>query len=51
MKPITADKSNLGFVGIGYMGTPIARRLLSLRAQCFGTLREFECHSLMPAER
>src|SRR5438552_11891198 len=29
MKPITAAKSNLGFVGIGYMGRPIARRLLA----------------------
>jgi 3-hydroxyisobutyrate dehydrogenase len=28
MKPITPEKSKLGFVGIGYMGSPIARRLL-----------------------
>jgi 3-hydroxyisobutyrate dehydrogenase-like beta-hydroxyacid dehydrogenase len=28
MKPITQDKGRLGFVGIGYMGRPIARRLL-----------------------
>jgi 3-hydroxyisobutyrate dehydrogenase len=28
MKPITAEKSKLGFIGIGYMGQPIARRLL-----------------------
>jgi 3-hydroxyisobutyrate dehydrogenase-like beta-hydroxyacid dehydrogenase len=28
LKPITQEKSKLGFVGIGYMGRPIARRLL-----------------------
>ena len=28
LKPITQEKSRLGFVGIGYMGRPIARRLL-----------------------
>jgi 3-hydroxyisobutyrate dehydrogenase len=28
MKPITPENSKLGFVGIGYMGRPIARRLL-----------------------
>jgi len=28
MKPITQEKGRLGFVGIGYMGRPIARRLL-----------------------
>src|SRR5271167_3403186 len=28
MKPITQEKDSLGFVGIGYMGRPIARRLL-----------------------
>jgi 3-hydroxyisobutyrate dehydrogenase-like beta-hydroxyacid dehydrogenase len=28
MKPITPEKSQIGFVGIGYMGRPIARRLL-----------------------
>ena len=28
MKPITQENSRLGFVGIGYMGQPIARRLL-----------------------
>ncbi len=28
MKPITQEKDRLGFVGIGYMGLPIARRLL-----------------------
>ena len=28
MKPITQEKDTLGFVGIGYMGRPIARRLL-----------------------
>src|SRR5258707_12633638 len=28
MEPMTARKSKLGFVGIGYMGRPIARRLL-----------------------
>jgi len=29
MKPITAEKSKLAFVGIGYMGRPMARRLLA----------------------
>lgn len=28
MKPITQENDNLGFIGIGYMGQPIARRLL-----------------------
>src|SRR5713101_533916 len=28
MKPIMQENSRLGFVGIGYMGRPIARRLL-----------------------
>src|SRR5258708_8701033 len=28
MKPITQENSRLGFVGIGYMGRPIARRVL-----------------------
>ena len=28
MKPITQENSRLGFVGIGYMGRPIVRRLL-----------------------
>jgi 3-hydroxyisobutyrate dehydrogenase len=28
MKPITHENSRLGFIGIGYMGRPIARRLL-----------------------
>src|ERR1700752_3903461 len=28
MKPITQENAKLGFVGIGYMGRPIARRLL-----------------------
>jgi len=28
MEPITPEKSKLGFVGIGYMGRPIAQRLL-----------------------
>jgi 3-hydroxyisobutyrate dehydrogenase len=28
MKPITQENGKLGFVGIGYMGRPIARRLL-----------------------
>jgi len=28
MKPITQENDSLGFVGIGYMGRPIARRLL-----------------------
>jgi 3-hydroxyisobutyrate dehydrogenase-like beta-hydroxyacid dehydrogenase len=28
MKPITQESDGLGFVGIGYMGRPIARRLL-----------------------
>ena len=28
MRPITQEKDRLGFVGIGYMGRPIARRLL-----------------------
>jgi 3-hydroxyisobutyrate dehydrogenase-like beta-hydroxyacid dehydrogenase len=28
MKPITQENDRLGFVGIGYMGMPIARRLL-----------------------
>jgi 3-hydroxyisobutyrate dehydrogenase-like beta-hydroxyacid dehydrogenase len=29
MNPITAEKSELGFVGVGYMGRPIAQRLLA----------------------
>jgi hypothetical protein len=29
MNPITAEKSKLGFVGVGYMGRPIAQRLLA----------------------
>jgi 3-hydroxyisobutyrate dehydrogenase-like beta-hydroxyacid dehydrogenase len=28
MKPITQENNRLGFIGIGYMGRPIARRLL-----------------------
>jgi 3-hydroxyisobutyrate dehydrogenase-like beta-hydroxyacid dehydrogenase len=28
MNPITAEKNKLGFIGVGYMGRPIARRLL-----------------------
>jgi 3-hydroxyisobutyrate dehydrogenase len=28
MKPMTPENSTLGFVGVGYMGRPIARRLL-----------------------
>lgn len=28
MNPITPEKNNLGFVGVGYMGRPIAQRLL-----------------------
>jgi 3-hydroxyisobutyrate dehydrogenase-like beta-hydroxyacid dehydrogenase len=28
MKPITQENTRLGFIGIGYMGRPIARRLL-----------------------
>jgi 3-hydroxyisobutyrate dehydrogenase-like beta-hydroxyacid dehydrogenase len=28
LKPITQEKSRLGFAGVGYMGRPIARRLL-----------------------
>jgi 3-hydroxyisobutyrate dehydrogenase-like beta-hydroxyacid dehydrogenase len=28
MKPITQENARLGFVGVGYMGRPIARRLL-----------------------
>jgi 3-hydroxyisobutyrate dehydrogenase-like beta-hydroxyacid dehydrogenase len=28
MNPITSEKNKLGFVGVGYMGRPIARRLL-----------------------
>jgi 3-hydroxyisobutyrate dehydrogenase-like beta-hydroxyacid dehydrogenase len=28
MKPITQENSKLGFIGIGYMGLPVARRLL-----------------------
>ena len=28
MRPITQENDRLGFVGIGYMGRPIARRLL-----------------------
>ncbi|MGH9712838.1 MAG: NAD(P)-binding domain-containing protein [Candidatus Acidiferrales bacterium] len=28
MKPITQENSRLGFIGIGYIGQPIARRLL-----------------------
>jgi len=29
MNPITAEKNKLGFVGVGYMGRPIAQRLLA----------------------
>jgi len=28
MKPISPENSTLGFVGVGYMGRPIAQRLL-----------------------
>ena len=28
MNPITPEKNQIGFVGLGYMGRPIARRLL-----------------------
>jgi 3-hydroxyisobutyrate dehydrogenase len=28
MNPITSKKNNLGFIGVGYMGRPIAQRLL-----------------------
>ena len=28
MNAITSEKSKLGFVGVGYMGRPIAQRLL-----------------------
>jgi 3-hydroxyisobutyrate dehydrogenase-like beta-hydroxyacid dehydrogenase len=28
MNAITSEKNKLGFVGVGYMGRPIARRLL-----------------------
>jgi|SRR5580704_3457398 3-hydroxyisobutyrate dehydrogenase-like beta-hydroxyacid dehydrogenase len=28
MNPITPEKNKLGFVGVGYMGRPIAQRLL-----------------------
>src|SRR5271170_7938621 len=28
MNPITSEKNKLGFVGVGYMGRPIAQRLL-----------------------
>jgi hypothetical protein len=28
MNPITSEKNKLGFIGIGYMGLPIAHRLL-----------------------
>jgi 2-hydroxy-3-oxopropionate reductase len=28
MNAITCEKSKLGFVGVGYMGRPIAQRLL-----------------------
>jgi len=28
MNPITAEKNKLGFIGVGYMGRPIAQRLL-----------------------
>ena len=28
MKPITQESDRLGFIGVGYMGRPIARRLL-----------------------
>ena len=28
MNPITSEKDKLGFIGIGYMGRPIAQRLL-----------------------
>jgi 3-hydroxyisobutyrate dehydrogenase len=31
MKPITQEKDRLGFIGIGYMGRPVARRLLESR--------------------
>jgi 3-hydroxyisobutyrate dehydrogenase-like beta-hydroxyacid dehydrogenase len=30
MKPITPENSKLGFVGVGYMGLPIAQRLLGV---------------------
>ncbi len=29
MNPITSEKSRLGFIGVGYMGRPIVRRLLA----------------------
>jgi 3-hydroxyisobutyrate dehydrogenase-like beta-hydroxyacid dehydrogenase len=29
MNPITTEKNKLGFIGVGYMGRPIARRLLA----------------------
>jgi 3-hydroxyisobutyrate dehydrogenase-like beta-hydroxyacid dehydrogenase len=29
MNPITTEKNKLGFVGVGYMGRPIAERLLA----------------------
>ncbi|HEX4543420.1 MAG TPA: NAD(P)-binding domain-containing protein [Candidatus Acidoferrum sp.] len=28
MNPITSEHNKLGFIGIGYMGRPIARRLI-----------------------
>jgi 3-hydroxyisobutyrate dehydrogenase-like beta-hydroxyacid dehydrogenase len=28
MNPITPENNKLGFIGVGYMGQPIARRLL-----------------------
>src|SRR6267142_5438523 len=28
MNPITSEKDKLGFIGVGYMGRPIAQRLL-----------------------
>ena len=30
MNPITSEKNKLGFVGVGYMGRPIAQRLLQV---------------------
>jgi 3-hydroxyisobutyrate dehydrogenase-like beta-hydroxyacid dehydrogenase len=40
MKPITPEKSKIGFVGIGYMGRPIASRLIASGFRLTGYDRE-----------
>jgi hypothetical protein len=39
MNPITSEKDKLGFVGVGYMGRPIAQRLLE--PPCQKVIQEF----------